>query len=98
MKWIDALKMIGPVVLATIPQTQPYAPLILKGIEVADDLAAPGAKKKEAALDIIRLGAQIANTATKSNAINADHAVLVASGAIDLVVRAANELHDKSDL
>ena len=96
MRWVDALKVVGPMIIASVPQAKPYGPAILMGIEIADELATPGHKKKEAALDIVKLGVQITNTATKSNAIDSDQAVVIASSVIDMVVQAANELHDKS--
>lgn len=93
MKWVDALKLVGPLTLSLFPATAPFAPFILKGIEVAEEMSAGGADKKAAALNIVKLGAAVTNQVTGKNAIDPENAAKLASDAIDTVVKATNEFH-----
>lgn len=97
MNWIDALKIVGPLVLATVPGAAPFVPLILKGIEVAEESKVPGAKKKETAKDIVGLAANVINTVTKIPAVDPHLAVNIADQSIDLVIKATNEFHNESN-
>lgn len=93
LKWIDALKIVGPIVLSTIPATAPFAPFILKGIEVAEEMAAPGAVKKESAKDIVALGVGVLNQVKGTEVVNVEAAQQIAHDAIDQVVKATNAFH-----
>src|SRR5574338_476134 len=97
MTWVEALKTIGPIVLSTIPGAAPFVPLVLKGIEVAEDSKAPGHTKKQLAKDITGLAANVVNTVKKSVVIDPVEATSVADRTIDLVVEATNQFHKETN-
>ncbi len=97
MTWVEALKVIGPVVLSTIPNAAPFVPLVLKGIEVAEDSKSPGHTKKQLAKDITGLAANVTNTVAKRVVIDPVQAVDMAEQTINMVVEATNQFHQEAN-
>lgn len=91
-KWLDILKMVGPIVVAvTVPGGQLLAPIIVGAIESAEKLpGASGAEKKAHALELVKAGAAAANAVTGKVKIDPEQAVAVARSGIDTVVGAVN--------
>lgn len=96
MKWINILKIIAPAILAVIPGAQPFIPLIIAGMEVAEETQKPGVEKKAIAIEAVKLGADTANTIAKKEVIDPSLAVKTAESSIDLIVDISNKLHDKT--
>jgi CHASE3 domain sensor protein len=90
MNWIDALRVLGPAVLMVVPGAQPFIPLIIAGIEVAERSNQKGADKKEIAKDAVRVGAATANQIAKKEVVNVAEAEKAAEDAIDAVVGVTN--------
>lgn len=95
MDWIKILKIIGPAIMAVVPGGLAFAPLVIAGIELAEETQKAGAEKKEIAKDAVKLGAEAANAVAKKSGIdteviNPNAAVQVADDTIDAVVGATN--------
>ena len=97
MKWLDALKIIGPAILAVVPGAAPFTPLIIAGMELAEKSGKKGADKKVIAKEAVELGARTANTIANREVINPDEAVRVADGTIDIIVTATKSAEKLSE-
>lgn len=89
-RFLSVLKVLGPAVLAVVPGAQPFIPLIIAGIQVAEETGKPGAEKRQIALDAVVLGAEAANLAAKRVVVPVDDAVNVAADSIDAIVGTVN--------
>ena len=100
MNFLSALKLVGPLVLKGVNVAVPIIPLIIKGIEIAEQIGEdePDRKprKKELAKEIIELSAQVANKTTGTNAFDPSEVARIADETIDIVIRATNELKNKN--
>lgn len=94
MSWKDIVKTVIPFVLAALPQTKAFAPLIpviINGITEAEDLKnASGKDKKEHVLNLVALATEGVNTAAGKTVIGATAAQVAASQAVDTAVAVAN--------
>jgi hypothetical protein len=90
MKWLSILKVLGPAVLMGVPGAQPFIPLIIAGIEVAEKSGKSGSEKKEIAKNAVKLGAEVANTVAKKEVLNSIEAEKVADNTIDAIVGIVN--------
>ncbi len=90
MNFLDALKTFAPVILAAVPGAQPFIPLVVAGMALAESSKKKGKAKKEIALAAVKVAAETANViaAKKGDApvINADEAVAFADHVIDEVI------------
>ena len=93
-KWISILKILGPAIMMVVPGGQPFIPLVIAGIQVAEMSGQPGAEKKKIAKDAIKLGAETANAIAKKEVMKPSDAVAVADNAIDAIVGAVNIVHN----
>ncbi len=90
MDWLKVLKVIGPAVLAIVPGVGPFIPLIIAGIELAEESGKPGVEKKQIAKDIVKLGMVAANQVAKKEIVKPEEAVKVADDTIDAIVGVTN--------
>lgn len=95
MNWFNALKIIGPLVLGTVPGAAKYSGVILEGIALAENSKKPGADKKQIVLDSVKVAGETVNTAKGKNVFNVDKMVSTAAELVDLVVTATNALSKK---
>lgn len=65
MKWKDILKVMGPAVMAVIPGAQPFIPLVIAGMTVAEESKKPGADKKQIAQQAVAIGIAAVNRTGK---------------------------------
>lgn len=93
MKWLDLLKTIAPAILMAVPGAQPFIPLVMSGMTIAESSTAKGADKKAIALNAVQLGADTANTIAKKTVVDSGLAVKTANDSIDLIVDTTNKLH-----
>ncbi len=89
-KWIAILKIIGPAVMMVVPGAQPFIPLVIAGIEVAEMSNKSGVEKRAIAMEAVELGAVTANTIAKKEVVLPIEASKVADDTIDAVVGATN--------
>ena len=93
MNWKTLLKLLAPAILSANPKTAQLAPLIIGGIEQAENLiGAPGVAKKQHALALVQTGMVAAATITKVP-VSPEEAVALADNAIDTVVGVINLVH-----
>lgn len=90
MDWIKILKILGPAIMAVVPGGLVFAPLVIAGIEIAEETQKAGAEKKAIAKDAVKLAAEAANVVAKKEVVNPAEAVKVADDTIDAVVGATN--------
>jgi hypothetical protein len=90
MKWQDILKIMGPAVLMAVPGAQPFIPLIVAGVTLAEETAKPGAEKKTLGREWTKLGAETANTIAKKPVVPVDQAVSVYDHSVDAIVSVVN--------
>lgn len=90
MDWLKVLKILGPAIMAVVPGALPFVPLVMAGIELAEETGKPGAEKKEIAKEAVKLGAETANAVAHREVVNAAEAVAVADNTIDAVVGTVN--------
>jgi hypothetical protein len=99
VNWVKLLRVVGPKVLATIPATKKYAPLIIEGIATAEELAeddpAQKPNKKKIAKEMVSLAAKGANSFNPAKLYDPRKAVEAADKSIDIVVKAVNEQYKK---
>lgn len=97
MKWLDILKVIGPAVMAVVPGAQPFIPLVVAGIEVAESSGKDGASKRVLAKEAVRFGAQAANTIAKRDVVPVDQAEAVFDSTVDTIVGVVNIVKANTD-
>jgi len=90
MKWNEVLRILGPAVLSVVPGAQPFIPLVIAGMTLAEETGKGGKEKKEIALEAVVLGAQTANTIAKREVVNAVEAERTALDTIDAIVSIVN--------
>ncbi len=94
MNWKDVLKVMGPAVMAVIPGAQPFIPLVVAGMTIAEESKQPGASKRDIAVKATKLGAQAANIASKGKVqLDPDAAGQTADDVIDAIVGVTNIVH-----
>ncbi len=95
-KWLEILKQLGPMVVATVvPGGAILAPIIVGAIAEAETIkGATGAQKKAAALNLVKAGAAGANAVAGKQVIDPAKAVAAAESGIDTVVSVVNIAHD----
>lgn len=95
MRWIDLLKTLGPIVVATtVPGGAVLAPIIVGAIHEAEGIkGASGAEKKEHALKLVEAGAAAANAVAKKTVVDPLAARDAADSGIDTVVKTINAAH-----
>lgn len=98
MKWLELLKTIGPLVIAsTVPGGQLLAPIVVGAIHSAEQLkGASGAEKKAHALELVEAGAAAANAVAGKVVVDPNAAVAAAASGIDTVVKTINAAHSGS--
>jgi hypothetical protein len=87
LSFLKKLKVLGPVALMLIPGAQPFAPLILGAIELAEHTGESGQDKRLIGRQAVELGADAANTA-HPGAVDKEQAVAVYESTVDAVVKA----------
>lgn len=87
-KWLEALKVLGPMVLSLIPGIPPAViPAIISGIREAEALnGASNEDKKAHALNIVDLTVGVVNETKGHEAINVNNLNTAISSGIDMVV------------
>lgn len=90
MNWIDVLKIMGPAVLAMNPRTAELAPIIVAGINVAEETRKPGADKRRIARDAVKVGADAANSIAKRTVVPPDYAVAAYDHSVDTIIAVTN--------
>lgn len=96
INWVQALKIVGPTIIQAVkPEAVPYTNLIIKGIEVAEELKVLGQTKKERAIEIAGFAANVINTTTKKQVMSPEFAMEATDHTVDLIVAATNEFHRK---
>ena len=94
MKWAELAKFLIPVVAAFVPGAAPLAPLILSGVNEAEQLvSASGADKKAHVLRLVAAGAATATATGKvtidpTTAVAVTEAVFAAVDGVHAVVNA----------
>lgn len=86
MDWLKVLKILGPAILAVVPGAAPFIPLIMAGMELAEETGRPGVEKKAIAKEAVKVGAEGVNLIAKKEIVNPTEAVQVADDTIDAVV------------
>lgn len=96
MKWLDLLKVLGPVVLSTIPGIPAVIiPVVIHAIETAEGSFKSGADKKGAALAVAVDAVTITNSVAKKEVIGPAVVPAVSNG-IDAVISVVNAVKNKS--
>lgn len=94
MKWFDILKIIGPAVLAVIPGGAAIAPLVVAGMQAAEQIPGKtGTEKKALVQEIVAIGAQGANAVAKREMLPPAEVAAVTGTGIDTVVGVVNLIH-----
>lgn len=88
MKWLNVLKILGPAILAVVPGAQAFIPLMIAGMELAEETQKPGAEKRGIAREAVRIGAETAKIAGAT--IDPEEAVTVYERTVDTVISATN--------
>lgn len=97
MKWLDVLKVLAPAILAVVPGAQPFIPLVVAGMTIAEETGKPGADKRVIAVEAVKIGAQAANTIAKRDVVPVDQAVAIADSTIDTIVGVTNLVKATTD-
>ncbi len=90
MKFIDILKLLGPMLALSIPGGEKYSGLIMAGISLAEETAKSGKDKKQIAIDSVRVGAEASNLIAGHTIVDPNKAVVVAENTIDSIVELVN--------
>lgn len=90
MKFIDALKILGPAIMMAIPGAQPFIPLVIAGMHFAEESGQKGADKREIGKNAVKLTAQAANTIAKKEVVPEDQALAVYDQSVDTIVSVVN--------
>lgn len=90
MKFLDILKTLGPVILALVPGGAVFAPLIIAGVEVAENSQKPGAEKRVIGKDAVSLAANAANAIAKKEVVNTLEAEQAYEDSVDAVISVVN--------
>lgn len=90
MKWLTLAQSLLPIVLNFIPGLSPLLiPVIVQGIQEAEQIKGSGAEKKQHVIALVHLAIETINTAKKKTVID-PKAVAVADRAIDTAVAIVN--------
>lgn len=95
MTFMQALERFGSI--AAMAAGPKYGPLVIAGIGIAEESGKKGKDKKKIAIDAARLGAETINAISKTDTVNVDKAVAVASETVDIIVQAINKAKDLAD-
>lgn len=90
MKWTDVLKVIAPAVLAVTPGGQVFIPLIVAGMQLAEETGKDGAEKRVLGREWTKLGAEAANTIAKRPVVPVPDALAVYDNSVDAIVAVVN--------
>lgn len=91
-KWLQILKVVGPVLVGVlVPGGPMLAPIIVGAIESAEKMkGATGPEKKAHALELVQAGVSGMNTVAGKTVVMPADAVATASSVIDTVVGVTN--------
>lgn len=91
MKWLDILKVVGPIVAMSIPGAQPLVPVIVAAIGEAEAIpGASGAEKKAHVVNVAIAAAEGVNVAAKKQIMDPTTVSQTTSSAIDTIVGVTN--------
>jgi hypothetical protein len=93
LEFLHVLEQIAPVIMALVPGAQPFIPLAVSGMMIAEQAGVPGADKFQIMKQAVSVGAKTANLAAKREVINENDAVNFATSVASDVIAATKLIH-----
>ena len=94
-RFLDIARLAIPAAGAFIPELAPFVPFILRGVEEADKLDAPGEEKRAHAINIVREAAHAVQD-TGHGRVDPDVAATIAARVIDSIDGFKTIVHELS--
>jgi hypothetical protein len=95
LDWVSLVKTLAPgIVAAAVPGVGPIlAPLVAQAIISAEKMGGTGADKRQHALELVSVGAQVTNAVSKKDVLPTEVTVATAGMVIDTTVNVVNLVH-----